>query len=182
MCTRLACGALCRQAKRAWLAPRSRCKDSGRTARRSRSSCRLPAGMMGEEPFFSGIIRDITERKQSEARIQQQLQRLAGLHSLDVAINTRLDLHHTVTVLLDQVMAQLPVDGAVVRLLDAGTRILEHVAARGSAASLAPSRIPLEHELAGAASPGKRAALSRRRRQAQDLATPGGFRCVPGVS
>jgi predicted transcriptional regulator YheO len=71
------------------------------------------------------IVRDITERKQFQERIQNQLQRLAALRNVDMAISASHDLRVTLNVILDQVTSQLRVDAAAVLLLDPHTQILE---------------------------------------------------------
>jgi PAS domain S-box-containing protein len=77
------------------------------------------------------IVRDITERKQFQERIQHQLQRLAALRNVDMAISASHDLRVTLNVILDQVTSQLRVDAAAVLLLDPHTQILEHAAGCG---------------------------------------------------
>ena len=76
-------------------------------------------------------IFDITERQKAEQQIQSQLQRLAALRTIDMAITASLDLRVTLDVLLDQVTAQLHVDAAGVLLLNPHTQLLEYVAGRG---------------------------------------------------
>jgi response regulator RpfG family c-di-GMP phosphodiesterase/PAS domain-containing protein len=76
-------------------------------------------------------IFDITERKKAEDQIQSQLQRLAALRTIDMAITASLDLRVTLDVLLDQVTSQLRVDAAGILLLNPHTQMLEFVAGRG---------------------------------------------------
>src|SRR5207253_5078393 len=52
-------------------------------------------------------IRYAIERKQTEERIAHQIERLAALRSIDIAITSSLDLRITVNVLLEQMTAQL---------------------------------------------------------------------------
>jgi response regulator RpfG family c-di-GMP phosphodiesterase len=76
-------------------------------------------------------IFDITERQKAEEQIQSQLQRLAALRTIDMAITASLDLRVTLDVLLDQVTSQLQVDAAGVLLLNPHTQLLEFAAGRG---------------------------------------------------
>jgi len=78
-----------------------------------------------------GFIIDITDRKQSEKRIQCQLDRFEALRKVDIAISSSLDLRITLDILLDQVTRHLGVDSADVLLFNPGTQKLEFVAGRG---------------------------------------------------
>jgi PAS domain S-box-containing protein len=74
---------------------------------------------------------DITARKHAEEQIQLQLQRLAALRMVDMAISGSLDLHVTLSVLLDQLASQLHIDAADVLLLNPRSQMLEYAASRG---------------------------------------------------
>ena len=74
---------------------------------------------------------DVTERKQAEEQIQLQLQRVRALRTIDIAISSSFDLQLTLNLLLDQVIAQLKTDAAVILLFQPSTRTLEHAASRG---------------------------------------------------
>ncbi|HEX8228496.1 MAG TPA: PAS domain S-box protein [Chloroflexia bacterium] len=74
---------------------------------------------------------DMTERKRHEERIQRQLERVAALRSIDTAITASLDLRITLSIILDQVTAQLKVDAADVLLLNSASQMLEYGAGRG---------------------------------------------------
>jgi len=74
---------------------------------------------------------DITERKQAEERIQQQLQRLNALHSIDMAINSSANMQITLEVLLNQTLSQLNVDAADVLIFNQPAQTLELIAERG---------------------------------------------------
>ena len=78
-----------------------------------------------------GTALDITERKRAEEQIQLQLQRVRALHTIDIAISSSFDLQLTLNLLLDQVIAQLKCDAAVILLFHSSTRTLEHAASRG---------------------------------------------------
>jgi len=85
----------------------------------------------GRRTAMLSTIRDITERKRAEERIRHQLERLAALRAIDLAITSSLDLNLTLTVFLDQVLTQLGVDAADVLLLDPLTQTLAYAAGRG---------------------------------------------------
>ena len=55
---------------------------------------------------------------------ERRLQRITALHAIDKVITGSLDLHVTMSILLDQVVRQLEVDAANVFLHDAGCQIL----------------------------------------------------------
>lgn len=106
---------------------------------------------------FSVVIRDITERKQAAERDHQQIQRLAALRTIDLAITGSLDVQVSLNVVLDQVITQLGVDAAAVLLLNQDTYTLEYAAGRGFRhQSITRSRLRLGEGFAG------RAALERR--------------------
>src|SRR5205823_4184913 len=77
------------------------------------------------------ILHDITGRKWAEERVQHQLQRLAALRNIDIAITASLDLRVTLNIILDQVIGQLGVDAADVLLLNTHIHALEHAAGCG---------------------------------------------------
>jgi PAS domain S-box-containing protein len=124
----------------------------------------LVYGRDGEPLFIQSIVRDITERKRAESRIQRQLKRLKGLREIDRMINGSLDLRRTLDVLLDQVADQLGADAAAILLFNPSFHQLETAARRGLPADtvlLQPVR--LNGPLAG------RAALEGRLVYIQDL-------------
>jgi putative nucleotidyltransferase with HDIG domain len=81
--------------------------------------------------LFEQAQQEIAQRKRAEEQIQRQLQRLAALHDVDMAITSSLDLHVSLNVLLDQATTQLRVDAADVLLLNPHTQTLEYAAGRG---------------------------------------------------
>ncbi len=89
-----------------------------------------PAGR-AEPVAIVCIARDVTERKQAEERIKRQLERLAALRSIDMAITASHDLRVTLGVILEQVTGQLQVDAACVFLLNPHEQTLEYAAGRG---------------------------------------------------
>jgi transcriptional regulator with GAF, ATPase, and Fis domain len=74
--------------------------------------------------FVLSVARDITERKMAEANIQNQLQRLEALHTIDSAISSRLPLPALLTIILDQVVNHLSVKAADILLFDPEKRVL----------------------------------------------------------
>ncbi len=70
-------------------------------------------------------------RKEAEEQIRLQLQRLSGLHEVDMAITGSLDLHVSLNVFLDNVVTLLKVDAADVFILNPSMKTLEFVAGRG---------------------------------------------------
>ncbi len=62
---------------------------------------------------------------------EKRLQRLAALHTIDLAISASLDLPHTLAVLLEQVTQQLGIDASDVKLLDPHTYTLVYGAGYG---------------------------------------------------
>ena len=77
------------------------------------------------------FVRDITRYKQSEEKIKNQLNQLAALRSIDMAITSGLDLNSTLSLILDHVQAQLNIDAASILLLDPHTKLLEFAAGAG---------------------------------------------------
>jgi len=106
---------------------------------------------------YIGTITDITERKQAEEKAQRQLRRLEALHRIDMAITAGLDMHLSLGLLLEQLLAILKVDAAVILLLEPHTRLLRYVVSRGFRTdNIQQTQLPLGSGHAG------RAALERR--------------------
>jgi HD-GYP domain-containing protein (c-di-GMP phosphodiesterase class II) len=74
---------------------------------------------------------DITGRVHIENSLRQQNQRLSALRKIDKAISTSMDLRVTLNVLLDQVVIELKVDAASIRLLNSLTHDLDTLAVQG---------------------------------------------------
>jgi PAS domain S-box-containing protein len=88
----------------------------------------------GHEQDFERVIisiQDITAHVHIEQNLRQQNQRLSALRKIDKAIGTSLDLRVTLNVLLDQVLIELQVDAASIRLLNPLTHDLDIVALQG---------------------------------------------------
>ena len=88
----------------------------------------------GYEHDFSKVIVttvDITERRRAEKRIQEQLQHLAALRTIDQMITASFDLHTSLNLILNQVTKELGVDAANVLLLNDANLFLEYNAGVG---------------------------------------------------
>jgi PAS domain S-box-containing protein len=130
-----------------------------------------------EELHLLTAVADIVASGIYRARLFEQtqlrFQRLSALHSIDMAITSSLDLHLTLSVLLDQVVSQLGVDAADILLYDSDLQWLEFGAGRGF---LTP---PGRHSpLNLTETPARRAALDRETLVVPDL--PGSELVVEG--
>jgi PAS domain S-box-containing protein len=118
----------------------------------------------GNPSILSGIVQDITGRKQAEeavarqaeelrqrnAEIWLQVDRLQGLRTVDEAINGSLDLNLTAEVLLRVVTDKLKVDAADILLLDPHSLTLFYLHGRGfRTTALQPTHLRLGQGLAG---------------------------------
>lgn len=112
------------------------------------------------QPVPNGICilsYDITERFQSEKRIEKQLHRLAALRDIDISITGTFDLRLSLSTVITHTMAELGVDAASVLVLNQHSHILTLAAGRGfRTRSPETARIRLGESFAG------RAALERR--------------------
>jgi PAS domain S-box-containing protein len=76
-------------------------------------------------------FRDITERKQSEARIREQLERLSALREVDQLIASTFDARMSLNGLLSRAIRLLAVDAAAILLIDPVSNELEYSAGLG---------------------------------------------------
>jgi len=114
---------------------------------------------------YVGTITDITERKQAEKQVQRQLQRLEALHRIDMAITSGLEMNVSLGMLLEQLLAILAVDAAVILLLEPHMRTLRYTVSRGfHTNAIQHTQLPLGSGHAG------RATLERRVIYIHDLA------------
>lgn len=81
--------------------------------------------------LFTAFLRDVSERKQREAQLQNQLDKLAAQQEIERAMMGTVDLRITLNIILEQVLSKLDVDAASVFLLDTDTHILEFAAGHG---------------------------------------------------
>ncbi|HSL44588.1 MAG TPA: HD domain-containing phosphohydrolase [Anaerolineales bacterium] len=94
----------------------------------------------------------------------KQLERLAALRTIDLAISNVLDLKVTLKIVINEVLEQLNVDAAAVLLLQAGNSSLEYVAGQGFyTRNIETTRIRLGEGNAG------RAVMERRIIQVSDM-------------
>jgi len=85
-----------------------------------------------KEMFFTGIVRDITERKRAQEAAQRSLERIRALREIDSAITSTLDLHTVLNVLLEKIEIFLPYPAAsTIRLMNRETGVLEPLVCRG---------------------------------------------------
>ncbi|HEY3311322.1 MAG TPA: PAS domain S-box protein [Anaerolineales bacterium] len=96
-----------------------------------RESARSICDRDGNTLYYEGTIEDISERKQAEAALQKQLERLNALRTIDETIIGSPDLKFILNVLLEQVTAQLKVDACVIMLFSEETRLLRFGASKG---------------------------------------------------
>jgi PAS domain S-box-containing protein len=80
---------------------------------------------------IEGILRDVTERRRADERINHHIQKLSALRSIDLAISSSLDIRVTLKVFLEQVVSQLNVDACDVLLLNPHAKTLDYAAAQG---------------------------------------------------
>jgi PAS domain S-box-containing protein len=92
---------------------------------RHRDGCEFPIELAitpirsGLAPAFSAFVRDITERKHSESRVQAQLERLNLLDQITCAIGGRQDLQSIYQVAVRSLEERLPADFACICRYDA---------------------------------------------------------------
>ncbi|MBU1964564.1 MAG: HD domain-containing protein, partial [Proteobacteria bacterium] len=85
-----------------------------------------------DKEFIVGFCRDISQRKLSEERLKRQIDRLAALRAIDMAITASLDMRVTFSIFLEQVINNLHVDAADVLVLNSHSfNKLTFVAGRG---------------------------------------------------
>ncbi len=122
-----------------------------------------------EREDFSHIlvsIADISDRKSAEDQAKLQLQHLAALRAVDMAISASMDLPIVLRVLLNQVQQQLKVHSASVLLVNPATQRLEYAAGAGFVSrAIEKTNLRIGESYAG------RAAAERRIIAADDLAS-----------
>jgi len=75
----------------------------------------------GKERFFTGIIRDISERKRNEQERERNHERRKALREINEAITSTLELRSVLALLLEKIDTILPYAASAVRLLDPTT-------------------------------------------------------------
>jgi PAS domain S-box-containing protein len=91
----------------------------------------LVEDLEGKPQFWQGIMLDITERKQSEERIQRQLEHLTALSGIDRVIAANFNLELSLSEILTHVTVELGVDAADILIMNANSQMLEFAANRG---------------------------------------------------
>jgi PAS domain S-box-containing protein len=115
------------------------------------------AGRRTQPDAILFLLRDISSRKEAEQQIRRQLDRLAGLRTIDAAITASMDLRVTLMVILDELTSRLQVDAADVLLLQSNSHSLRLFSGRGF--RITPPKdliLPANHGYAG------RVAMQRR--------------------
>jgi len=111
-------------------------------------------------------IMDISAQKAAEEQVKRQVQYLAALRAVDMAISASMDLPIVLRVLLNQVQQQLKIHSASILLFNPVTQKLEYAAGSGfKSRAVENTNLALGESYAG------RAALERRIVAADDLAT-----------
>ena len=106
---------------------------------------------------FVATVTDISEKRQSQLMLEEQVRRLSALHMIDIAVANSVDLRVTLNVILDQVSSLLGADAADVLLLNRATGTLDFSVGRGFRTSmLQKTRLPVGTGLAGEAALHKR--------------------------
>jgi PAS domain S-box-containing protein len=80
---------------------------------------------------LSEIAGNAIRRADLYEQTERQLQRLASLRAVDMAINTILDLRVTLGILIDHIISQLKVDAVNILLINPNTQTLYHAASSG---------------------------------------------------
>ncbi len=80
---------------------------------------------------LSEMAGNAIRRADLHQQTERQLQRLASLRAVDMAINTILDLRVTLGILIDHIISQLKVDAVNILLINAKTQSLYHAASSG---------------------------------------------------
>jgi PAS domain S-box-containing protein len=85
----------------------------------------------GSLPIFTGFIRDITERKRAEEKLQARYKEVETIHEMGQIILRSPDLETVAEKILGQTVSILSLDLGVIRLLDAVAGVLKPVAVQG---------------------------------------------------
>ena len=91
----------------------------------------LKSVVVGGKTDLLMTLRDISERRRSEERIQKQLQRLAALRAIDASISTSVDLPKTLKLVIEKTLELLHMDAGAILLLNKDTNRLDYAASSG---------------------------------------------------
>jgi PAS domain S-box-containing protein len=106
----------------------------------------------GEPISMQGIVFNITDRKNSEITIHQQLKRLAALWEIDQTITSTFDIQVSLKIVLAKTLEALEVDAATVLRLNPATQMLDYAARLGfHSHELETASVTLEDSYAGKA-------------------------------
>lgn len=116
----------------------------------------LPRQVLPEEVRLLTTLCEIAgnaiRRSDLHEQTQRQVQRLASLRAIDMAINTILDLRVTLGILIDHILSQLRVDAVDVLLLNPRTQTLQQAASSGFRTEAASSwQVHISDDIAGKA-------------------------------
>jgi GAF domain-containing protein len=133
-----------------------------------------PHQLQDDEMHLLGTLCEIAgnalRRADLHEQTERQVQRLASLRAIDMAISTILDLRVTLGVLLDHIIAQLKVDAVDILLLNQNTQSFNHAASSGFRTdAIRHTQIFIGDELAG------QAVRTRSIRYIPDLSTTADF-------
>jgi len=101
----------------------------GGAVRIGQASCRL-VELNGERCVLT-ILRDVTEQKRTQARLQQQYQQIAALRDVDLTITARIDLQEVLRTVLEHITLQTHAEAADILLMNPETQELNYAASRG---------------------------------------------------
>ncbi|MBK6791119.1 MAG: HD domain-containing protein [Anaerolineales bacterium] len=87
--------------------------------------------LVGNEKVIQCNIRNITERKFAEEKIQRQLEHLIALSAIDRAITSNFDLKFSLKEVLENVTKELRVDAADILIFNPNIQMLEYGAEQG---------------------------------------------------
>jgi putative nucleotidyltransferase with HDIG domain len=98
-------------------------------------SVQLPRELQPDEIHLlvtlSEMAGNAIRRADLHGQTERQVQRLASLRAVDMAINTILDLRVTLGILIDHIISQLKVDAVNILLINPSTQTLYHAASSG---------------------------------------------------
>ncbi len=98
-------------------------------------SVELPRQLQPDEIHLlvtlSEMAGNAIRRADLHQQTERQLQHLASLRAVDMAINTILDLRVTLGILIDHIVSQLKVDAVNILLINSKTQTLYHAASSG---------------------------------------------------
>lgn len=101
---------------------------------------------------LSEMAGNAIRRADLHEQTERQLQHLASLRAVDMAINTILDLRVTLGILIDHIVSQLKVDAVNILLINAKTQTLYHAASSGfHSDAIKSTRLYIGDSLAGQA-------------------------------